>query len=76
MITVDPNKICYIFDVDGTLTKPRKQMKYNFARELGLWLEDKQCIVATGSDYKKTKERFLLLFHLPMLLAVFIWAMH
>lgn len=57
MITIDPNKICYIFDVDGTLTKPRKQMTYNFAREFKLWLEDKQCVVATGSDYKKTKEQ-------------------
>jgi phosphomannomutase len=57
MITIDPNKICYIFDVDGTLTEPRKQMTYDFAKEFKLWAENKQCVIATGSDYKKTKEQ-------------------
>lgn len=57
MITIDPNKICYIFDVDGTLTEPRQQMTTQFAREFRVWSEDKQCIVATGSDYIKTKEQ-------------------
>jgi len=57
MITVDPNKICYIFDVDGTLTKPRQYMTSEFAKEFKDWSEDKQCIVATGSDFAKTKQQ-------------------
>jgi len=57
MITIDPNKICYIFDVDGTLTEPRKQMDNSFSNELIEWMKDKQCFIATGSDYKKTKEQ-------------------
>ncbi len=57
MITVDPNKICYIFDVDGTLTEPRQQMTTEFAKEFRVWSEDKQCIIATGSDFVKTKQQ-------------------
>ena len=49
MITVDPNKVCYIFDVDGTLTEPRQKMDSNFANEFILWSLSKQCYVATGS---------------------------
>lgn len=57
MITVDPNKICYVFDVDGTLTEPRKRMTSNFANEFLAWSLAKQCFIATGSDYKKTQEQ-------------------
>lgn len=57
MITVDPNKICYIFDVDGTLTDPRKKMDPSFANEFVFWMKNKQCFIATGSDYIKTKEQ-------------------
>ena len=57
MITIDPNKICYIFDVDGTLTEPRQQMSPDFLREFKAWSEDKQCIIATGSDFLKTKQQ-------------------
>ena len=57
MITVDPNKICYIFDVDGTLTEPRERMTSNFANEFLAWSLTKQCFIATGSDYKKTQEQ-------------------
>ena len=57
MITVDPNKVCYIFDVDGTLTEPRDKMDSNFANEFILWSLKKQCYIATGSDYKKTQEQ-------------------
>jgi len=57
MITVDPNKICYIFDVDGTLTEPRQEMTEEFLEEFKTWLEGKQCIIATGSDYLKTKQQ-------------------
>ena len=57
MITVDPNKTCYIFDVDGTLTEPRLQMSDALANEFLLWSMQKQCFVATGSDFEKTKEQ-------------------
>ena len=57
MIKIDPNKICYIFDVDGTLTEPRQEMNSQFKEEFKVWLEDKQAIIATGSDYNKTKEQ-------------------
>ena len=26
---INPNKICYIFDVDGTLSEPRQKVKQN-----------------------------------------------
>jgi len=57
MITIDPNKICYIFDVDGTLTDPRQQMTPQFAEEFKVWSEGKQCVIATGSDFMKTKQQ-------------------
>ena len=57
MITVDPNKICYVFDVDGTLTEPRMKMGSQLANEFLLWGLKKQCYVATGSDYRKTQEQ-------------------
>lgn len=56
-MNVDPNKICYVFDVDGTLTEHRKPMEPNFANEFVSWMKDRQCFVATGSDYIKTKEQ-------------------
>tara|TARA_R110001592_G_scaffold340685_1_gene629194 strand:- start:26 stop:781 length:756 start_codon:yes stop_codon:yes gene_type:complete len=57
MITVDPNKICYIFDVDGTLTEPREEMNSSFANEFLLWSMGKQCYISTGSDFQKTKQQ-------------------
>ena len=57
MTTIDQNKICYIFDVDGTLTRPRQKMDSLFANEFIAWSQNKQCFVATGSDYNKTKEQ-------------------
>ena len=57
MITIEPNKICYIFDVDGTLTEPRQQMADSFANEFLLWSLQKQCFIATGSDFDKTKQQ-------------------
>lgn len=57
MITVDPNKVCYIFDVDGTLTEPRQPMTPAFAKEFREWSTNKQCFVSTGSDFPKTKEQ-------------------
>lgn len=57
MIIVEPNKICYIFDVDGTLTLPREKMDPSFANEFCAWAHGKQCFIATGSDYSKTKSQ-------------------
>jgi phosphomannomutase len=57
MITVDPNKICYIFDVDGTLTEPREEMNQSFANEFLFWSMGKQCYISTGSDFQKTKQQ-------------------
>ena len=57
MITIDPNKICYVFDVDGTLTDPRKKMNPSFAVEFHKWMENRQCFTATGSDYDKIREQ-------------------
>lgn len=57
MITVDPNKVCYIFDVDGTLTEPRQEMDSSFSNEFLFWSMGKQCYVSTGSDFHKTKQQ-------------------
>ena len=57
MITIDPNKICYIFDLDGTLTVPRERMESKFANEFVSWMSNQQCILATGSDYAKVKQQ-------------------
>ena len=57
MIMIEPNKICYVFDVDGTLTNPRQQISDSFANEFILWSMQKQCFIATGSDFEKTKQQ-------------------
>ena len=57
MITVEQNKICYIFDVDGTLTEHRQKMDPYFTNELKNWMVGRQCFIATGSDFAKTKEQ-------------------
>ena len=57
MLKVDSNKICFVFDVDGTLTNHRHQMEDSFANEFLLWSLQKQCYIATGSDFQKTKEQ-------------------
>ena len=54
---IEGNKICYIFDVDGTLTEPRKKMGPSFSNEFIAWSRGKQCFIATGSDYNKTREQ-------------------
>lgn len=57
MITIEQNKICYIFDIDGTLTEPRKQIDPFFINEFKNWMKNKQCFIATGSDFAKAKEQ-------------------
>lgn len=57
IIEVNPNKVCYVFDVDGTLTKPRERMDPSFANEFLLWSMGKQCYISTGSDFDKTRQQ-------------------
>ena len=57
MIMIEPNKICYIFDVDGTLTEPRARMDQSFIREFAEWSINRQLFIATGSDFEKTKQQ-------------------
>lgn len=57
MITVDPNKIAFIFDVDGTLTKARQEITKDHKDILESWTSTRECFIATGSDFRKTKEQ-------------------
>lgn len=54
---IDSNKICYIFDVDGTLTKPRQKTKKEHQDTFIKWSKGKQCFICTGSDFAKVKEQ-------------------
>ncbi len=54
---IDKNKTCYVFDVDGTLTEPRKVMSDEFIQYFLKWAKHKQLFIATGSDFKKTREQ-------------------
>ena len=57
ILKINPNKTCYIFDVDGTLTKPREQVTKKFKRSFINWSKEKQLFISTGSDFTKTKEQ-------------------
>tara|TARA_B100000214_G_scaffold274245_1_gene204383 strand:- start:2459 stop:3211 length:753 start_codon:yes stop_codon:yes gene_type:complete len=57
MITIEKNKIYYIFDVDGTLTEPRQKMSKKFASFFDKWSDNKKIILSSGSDYEKIKEQ-------------------
>lgn len=48
---------CYLFDIDGTLTEPRKQVKQEFAKKFSAWALGKNVFLATGSDYPKVLEQ-------------------
>ena len=48
---------CYIFDIDGTLTKPRKKITTKFANKFIKWAHGKHVFVATGSDWAKVQEQ-------------------
>ena len=47
----------YVFDMDGTLTFPRKKMEEHFAKKLLPWLKENEAYIATGSDINKVKEQ-------------------
>ena len=45
------NKKCYIFDVDGTLTEPRRPVTKKFKKSFMKWAKDKEIYISTGSDF-------------------------
>lgn len=47
----------YVFDMDGTLTPPRKPMEADFANRFSSWLDENKAFIATGSDISKVKEQ-------------------
>jgi phosphomannomutase len=51
-----PNK-CFLFDVDGTLTKPRQPMETDFSSFFEKWMEDKDVFLVSGSDLPKILEQ-------------------
>ena len=53
----DPQKICFVFDIDGTLTEPREEITNEMFELFSSWSANRQCFVSTGSDFKKTKEQ-------------------
>ena len=54
---IDPNKICYLFDVDGTLTEPREKMLEEHAEFFKKWAVNKQLYISTGSDFSKIAQQ-------------------
>ena len=48
---------CYLFDVDGTLTEPRKRIEEKFAKKFARFADGIDVYIATGSDFIKTKEQ-------------------
>lgn len=51
------NKVAYIFDVDGTLTEPRKRITDTFKSQFMEWAVNKDLYISTGSDFSKTSEQ-------------------
>ena len=47
----------YVFDMDGTITPPRKPMEADFAAQFSAWLDKNRAFIATGSDISKVKEQ-------------------
>jgi phosphomannomutase len=47
----------YIFDVDGTLTAPRRSIDEKFAEWFCEWAQGKSVYLVTGSDRDKTREQ-------------------
>lgn len=47
----------YLFDLDGTLTKPRQPMTNDFAEQFIEWAVGKKVYIITGSDLPKVEEQ-------------------
>jgi len=54
---INENKICYIFDLDGTLSEPRKKVEKKNKDFFLQWANNKQCFICTGSDFRKVKQQ-------------------
>jgi phosphomannomutase len=52
-----PNNLCFLFDVDGTLTEPRQPMTSEFELFFTSWLKNKNVYLVSGSDLPKIKEQ-------------------
>lgn len=50
----------YLFDIDGTLTNPRKPMTKDFEEFFYNWMLNKKVYLVTGSDRKKVNEQVSL----------------
>ena len=51
------SKICFLFDVDGTLTDPREKMDKEFASFFLNWAQNKEVFLISGSDLPKIEEQ-------------------
>ncbi len=47
----------YLFDIDGTLTEPRKKMSAKFSKKFLSWMENKRVFLVAGSDVDKINEQ-------------------
>ncbi len=47
----------YLFDIDGTLTKPRQKITKEFAEYFVKWMDHKNVFLVTGSDLLKAREQ-------------------
>ena len=47
----------YLFDVDGTLTKPRGKMDSSFTMRFLKWMEGKSVFLVSGSNMEKIKQQ-------------------
>ena len=54
---IELDKICYIFDIDGTLTEPRQKIKEQHKNTFISWAQNKQCFISTGSDFPKVQQQ-------------------
>ena len=49
--------ISYLFDIDGTLTEPRKAISSEFEEYFFNWMQGKKVYLVTGSDMPKVREQ-------------------
>lgn len=49
--------ICFLFDVDGTLTEARQPMEEDFASFFESWIANKNVYLVSGSDLPKIREQ-------------------
>ena len=47
----------YLFDVDGTLTEPRRKMESSFTMSFLSWMEERSVFLVAGSDLDKVNQQ-------------------